>query len=92
MTVTQQSLHKRLRYILHRGFTEVRNLAFAGRHEQISELADALEILPRYLGECSDEDLDMIRFVLRNYDLKFAQSSYRYLEILDGPEDPPDHY
>jgi hypothetical protein len=92
MIATQASLRKRLRFILHRGFTETRNLALAGNHEQISELADAMEILPRYLDECRDEDLAMIRFVLQNYHNKYPQSSYGYLEILEGHEEPPDRY
>ena len=92
MTVTQETLRKRLQFILHRGFTEVRNLAYGGHHVQIAELADAMEILPRFMDRCSDEDLEMARFVLRNYKAKYPHSNYRYLEILDGVDEPPDRY
>jgi hypothetical protein len=92
MIATRTSLRKRLQFILHRGFTEARNLALARNHEQIFELADAMEILPRYLDECGDDDLEMIRFVLKNYLSKYPQCAYGYLEILDGIEEPPARY
>ena len=93
MIATQQNLKKRLQFILHRGFVEIRNLAYGGNnHEQIAELADAMEILPRYLDDCSEEDLEMVRFVLRNYEGKYPLRCYDYLKILEGPAEPPDRY
>jgi hypothetical protein len=92
MTATQQSLQKRLRYILYRGLNEARNLALGGCNEQIFELADAMEILPRYFEECSEEDLELIRFVLQNYQTKFPHSNNRYIAILEGEQEPPERY
>jgi hypothetical protein len=71
MTATVEDLQKRLLYILHLGFVEARNLALAAGHEQIADLADAMEIIPRLVHSCSDEDLEMIRFVLKTYQDKY---------------------
>jgi hypothetical protein len=51
-----------------------------------------MEILPRFLDECSDEDLEMIRFVLQNYKDKYPHSCYSYLEYLEGTWEPPERY
>ncbi|MBY0523171.1 MAG: hypothetical protein K2R98_07220 [Gemmataceae bacterium] len=69
MNATEHDLiRKRLLYILHLGFVEVRKLAHADGNERIADLADALELLPRFVDkECSEEDLELIRFVLKNY-------------------------
>jgi hypothetical protein len=91
MNATKECLRKRLCFILHRGFTEARNLALGGNHEQIFELADAMEILPRYIDECSDADSEMIRFVLRNYKDKYPHS-YDYLEYFEGAWETPERY
>jgi hypothetical protein len=85
-------LRKRLGYILYRGLNEARNLASGGSNEQIFELADAMEILPRYLDECSEADFELIRFVLQNYQAKYPHSNNRYVEILEGEQEPPERY
>ena len=92
MTITQQCLRRRLRCILHRGLVEARNLALGGYNEQIAELTDALEVLPSYMDECTDENLQLIRFVLQNYKSKFPHSNNRYLEILEGEQETPERY
>ena len=89
MNATEPCLRKRLQYILHWGFVEARILALDGRSEQIAELADAMEILPQYLDECDEDGLEMIRFVLQNYQSKFPLSNYSYLDILEGRKEPP---
>lgn len=53
-----------------------RNLALAGNHQQIDELADAMELLPRYA----------------KLPKKYPQSAYRYREVLEGREEAPDRY
>jgi hypothetical protein len=90
MNATQQDLRRRLLYILHLGFVEVRNLALAAGHEQIADLADALELLPRFVEDCKEEDLEMIRFVLKNYQDKY-QSVHDYPARFDLYE-PPERY
>jgi hypothetical protein len=92
MIATNPNMRRRLEYILHEGFVEIRNLAYGGNHKQIAELADAMEILPRFLEECSAEDMEMARFVLRNYHRQYPQSRYRYLEILEGCQDIPERF
>lgn len=82
MNDTQTEISRRLLYILHRGLTQIRNLASAGGSEQIAELADTLEILPGMVDHWKDEDLEMVRFVLRNYEAKFP-SSYNYLAAFE---------
>jgi hypothetical protein len=93
MAATQSDLRKRLFYILHLGFTEVRNLAgVPGFEIQIHDLADAMEILPRFLdAEASDEDVEMIRFVLNDYQQRHPTAKFDYLAYLDQ-WDPPDRY
>ena len=82
MTATASDLRKRLSYILHLGFVEARNLALASGNAQIAELADALEILPRFAENCTEDDLEMIRFVLKGYQDKY-HSAYNYPARLD---------
>jgi hypothetical protein len=90
MTETmQKEMVRRLKYIIHRGFTEVRNLAgIAGAERQIHDLADAMEILPRYLDSPTDDDLEMIRCVLKDYHDHYPQSRglLKYLDCDDVPD------
>jgi predicted aldo/keto reductase-like oxidoreductase len=90
MSVTQQDRKKRLLYILHLGFVEVRNLALAAGNQQIADLADALELLPRFVEDCTEEDQEMIRFVLKTYHEKY-QSTFNYPARFDVC-DPPERY
>jgi hypothetical protein len=90
MKTTEQELQRRLLYILHLGFVEVRNLALATGQEQIADLADAMEIIPRLINSCSEEDLGLIRSVLETYQDKY-HASYDYPARLDE-YDAPDSY
>jgi hypothetical protein len=88
MNATQQDLKRRLLYILHLGLTEIRNLALAAKHEQIADLADAMEILPGFVNECGEDDVEMIRFVLKTYQDKY-HSAFDYptrFERYEAPE------
>ncbi len=88
MNTTEQSLRRRLLNILHLGFVEVRNLALASGQEQIADLADAMEILPRLVDQCDKDDYELISFVLKTYHEKY-RSSYNFparLEEYDVPE------
>jgi hypothetical protein len=91
MNVTQTDLRKRLLYILHLGFVEARLLALGQKYQQIFDLADAMELLPRYVDECTDENLESIRFVLKNYQEKYPESRFDYLARLEQ-YDPPERY
>jgi hypothetical protein len=90
MTVSEhQDLTRRLRYIIHCGFVEIRNLAgVPGAQQQIHDLADAMEILPRYFDEVSNDDLEMIRFALCDYRGRYPHSRdfVRYLDENDVPD------
>jgi hypothetical protein len=87
----QGELARRLRYIMHCGFVEIRNLAgVAGAAPQIHDLADAMEILPRYLDGTDEDSLEMIRFVLQDYKTRYPHSR-DYLKYLDS-EDVPNRY
>jgi hypothetical protein len=89
-TIVPKDVDKRLLYILHVGLNEIRNMALGNGHGQIADLADALEILPRLVMECKDEDLELIRFVLANYQEKY-HSSYDYPRRFEE-YDPPERY
>jgi hypothetical protein len=93
MLMTQSDLTRRLAFILHRGFVEVRNLAgLPGYEQQIHDLADAMELLPRFLSkEATEDDLEMIRFVLQDYQEKYPTGRYDYLAYLEKCE-PPERY
>jgi hypothetical protein len=84
----RDELERRLLFILHCGLVEARNLALSQRHMQISELADALELIPSYLDRRRDEDLDAIRFSLTKYREGFPESPYDYLRYFES-EVPP---
>jgi hypothetical protein len=87
MNTTEQELRKRLLYILHRGFVEVRNLALAAGQEQIADLADVMEYLPRFVDKCTEEDLQIIRDELKKYHDKY-RSGYDYPAHLDEYDAP----
>jgi len=91
MKTIPENLSRRLLFILHRGLTEARNLALAQGNEQIADLADALEILPRYVQGCNEEDVELIRFVLKTYQDKYPGSNYDYLAYFEK-YDPPQRY
>lgn len=77
-------LRRRILFILHRGFTEVRNLALiGGSTEQIADLADALEIIPGMLLRWDADQWDMLRFVLKNYEDKYPTGRFDYTPYLD---------
>jgi hypothetical protein len=89
VAATAQDLQKRLAFVLHLGFVEIRSLALEGGHqERIACLADAMEILPKYLDGVDDEGMEMVRFVLTDYKNKFPESEFDYLRYLDGDEAP----
>ena len=91
MTQIPPDLGKRLLFILHRGLTEARNLSLGAGQEQIADLADALEILPGIIEHWEDDRLESIRFVLRNYEDKYPNSSYDYSAYLEKYE-PPERF
>ena len=81
---------KRLLHILHRGFVEARLLASAGNHQQLFDLADALETIPGCIDQWQDEHLDSIRFNLRTYQEKYPQA-FDYLAYLEDYP-PPERF
>ena len=92
MPIATIPLTRRIAYLLHCGCVVIRNLALGGAsHQQIADLADALELLPRYLGDdVSDENWVMVRFVIENYNSHYPDSGWRLVRCLDN--DPPERY
>ena len=91
MTTVREDIAKRVLYILHWGLVEARNLALCGKHQQIFDLADALETLPGELQNWKENSLEMIRFNLQTYESKYRGQVYEYLKYLED-EDPGDGF
>ena len=92
MTTTETDLQHRIRFLLHWGLVEIRNLAYGGGHdEQIAYLADVLELLPGFLNDEKQPKFDVIREQFANYAKRFPESRYEYLAYLDGKA-IPDHF
>jgi len=85
--MNRQELERRLLLILHRGWVEARLLAQGQKHQQLFDLADALEPVPGYMDRWEEEHLEAIRFNLKTYRQKHPGSSFDYLRYLDV--DPP---
>jgi hypothetical protein len=83
----QQELKRRLLFILHRGLVEARLHAQAKKHQQLFDLADALEPIPGYIDRREEQHLKAVRFNLKTYQEKHPDSSFDYLRHLDI--DPP---
>ena len=85
-------LARRIPYLLHVGCVELRNLALGqAPHQQIADLADALETLPRFLrDDISEDDWSLVRFVVENYNAHYPHSGWRLFRGLDY--DPPERY
>ena len=82
-------LTRRLLYILHYGLCDIRNLALGQGHDEIAELADALEILPGMIDHWDEDRADMVHFVLANYQSKYPGRAFDYVahaEQYDTPE------
>ena len=88
MEKTSTSPATRLLYILHRGLTEIRNLALNSGNEQIADLADALEILPGMIENWNQEQSEMAHFVLQAYQNKYPGRAYDYVGELDRQDVP----
>jgi hypothetical protein len=81
--MNHSELERRLLFILHRGLVEARLPAQAHDHEQLFDLADALEPIPGYLDRWQDEYLDLIRLQLGSYRTKHPSPSFDYVRHLD---------
>jgi len=86
--IAATDVRDRLRYVIHLGLVDIRNLAFAGGHDQqIADLADILEILPAAMGNDSEPDLTVIHEEFERYELEYPEHRYKFLDILDGKQD-----
>ncbi len=83
MTQPTPDLHRRLLFILHRGMVEARNLSAAGRCEQVSDLTDALELLPGLMLRWDDRAMESVQFALKTYEDKYPAGRYDYTPYLD---------
>jgi len=73
-------LQRRMLFILHRGLVESRLLAQAGKHEQVYDLADALEPIPGWLAAGTSEYVDAVRENLES----FLGALASWVEDMDG--------
>jgi hypothetical protein len=86
------SLRSRIAYLIHRGCTEIRTLAsHSGDYQEIANLADILEWVPRFLGdEPSDAAWEAICEQFVNHAKKYPKSGERLVRYLSEPI--PDRY
>jgi len=91
MNQIPDNLGKKLLYVLHHGLTDIRNLALGAGNEQIADLADALEILPGIIDHWEDDRLELVHFVLKNYEDKYPGRAFDYLARVEKC-DPPDRF
>ena len=83
MTTDSAKLH----IILQRSLVEIRNLARTGADDQIHDLADTVEFLPLLLLRWDDEQMNLVRPALQQYELKYPDSAGRYTCVLDMEEE-----
>jgi hypothetical protein len=82
-TQERNQLIARLQAIVHVALVEIRNLAPGGRNEQIRDLADVTEFIPRLLLRWDDEEAARVRPSLEQYESAYPASRRRYTGILD---------
>ena len=80
-----QALRRKLAHLLHEGCVEIRSLAYErGHDDQIADLADVLEFVPRFLDiELTPEDWGGLRSEVEGYALRYPGLSCRLLDCLD---------
>lgn len=84
-TGTATDLRRCIRFLIHWGLVEIRNLGYAGApHAQIADLADILEFLPEFLEGGREPNLEVIREQFEGYARRHPESNYNYLAYLDG--------
>jgi hypothetical protein len=81
-------LARRLLYIIHLGFVEARLLALGERHQQLFDLADALENFSSYIDTWEENYIDMIRFNLKIYQEKYPGGTFDFLAKLERDQVP----
>lgn len=84
-------LIKRLLFILHWGFVELRNRALGRDDAHMADLADAMEILPGMIDRWDESHLDMIKFVLEDFERKHPVGRHDYAKYLSEFA-PPEHF
>jgi hypothetical protein len=77
----------KIQFILHLSLVEIRNLARSDVREQIHDLADTVEFLPFLLLRWDDEQANLVRPSLCQYETKYPRSAGRYTCILDMEEE-----
>lgn len=82
---------RRILYALHRGLTELRDRAQAVGDQQLIDLADALEVVPGTLVNWTDDKLQLVEFVLRNYQQKHPESRFGQFDRFKN-ETPPERF
>ncbi len=83
-----QKMLRRMLFVLHRGLVEARLIAQRDACTQLFDLMDALDPLPGYLNEWTDENLDYIRSNLVAYTDKYGRGSFDYPAYIDQHEPP----
>ncbi len=83
MPINRQSATHKIHVILQRSFVGARNLALSKKCEQIFDLADTFEIIPSLLLHWEDSNLELIQAILKNYQIKYPETAYDYLAVLN---------
>ncbi len=86
MDIPQSRPHRsKLAGLLAEGCVEIRSLAYErGHDDQIADLADVLEYVPRFLDiELTPEEWGGLRSVVEGYALRYPGLSRRLLDCLD---------
>jgi len=85
-------LQHRLLFILHYGCVEARLLAMGKQSEQIFQLMDILELIPKCIAGIHSEEtkayIEIIRQSFTEYKKKFPTSNFDYNRFLDIDKPP----
>jgi len=93
MSATVQITRRtRIAYLIHQGCVEIRYLAQGqGDYQEIADLADVMEWLPRFLEDEPDDDTwDIIREQVDSFGRRYPRSGERLVRFLTDP--PPARY
>jgi hypothetical protein len=81
--------HLRLLFILHRGLVQLRELGRSHGHDQVAELADALEWIPGRIPDLQLEELKSIKSSLETYQKQYPSTRFEYVSYMENAPIPP---
>lgn len=84
MTVPEQDVTRRLHFVLHQAFVEIRRLARSGEVAQLEALADTVEPIPLWMDSWNDEKMELVLDMLSLYERSYP-ASFPYVESMRWP-------